>query len=366
MKTILLLVLKGRGLRQSFFLSLSIVSMAASLFGAPNERQVTKLAEGAYSIGHPNSNDGNVNGNTTVIIGDREVFVVDSCYSPSAAREDIAQIRKWTDKPVGFLLNTHFHNDHNNGNKAYLDAFPSLAIVAQEETKRDMDLIQPGNIEREPKQLGTAIAAFKQGKDPRGNPLSEDDKKQVQAMLPGLEEALADSKTMVYTPPTLTFTDKIDVNLGNREVQVKHLGRGNTPGDAIVYLPKEKILVAGDLLVHPIPYTFDGYPAEWAQTLQRMALLDAVTIVPGHGAVQHDKAFLNLTADLLQSAVDQVRARIRQIGHPGFHSVDDVKASVDLTPFRQKFAGDDKDLQAEFDDMAAHLVKIVFSEAAQR
>jgi cyclase len=366
MKTSLLGTLNGRSLRREFFLSLLIVSMAASLFGAPNERQVTKLAEGVYAIEHPNSNDGNVNGNTTVIIGDREVFVVDSCYLPSAAREDIAQIRKWTDKPVGYLLNTHFHNDHNNGNKAYLDAFPSLAIVAQEETKRDMDLIQPGNIEREPKQLGAAIAAFKQGKDPRGNPLSEDDKKQVQAMLPGLEEALADSKTMVYTPPTLTFTDKIDVNVGNREVQVKYLGRGNTPGDAIVYLPKEKILVAGDLLVHPIPYTFDGYPAEWSQTLQRMAQLDASTIVPGHGAVQHNKAFLNLTADLLQSAVDQVRARIRQIGHPGFHSVDDVKGSVDLTPFRQKFAGDDKDLQAEFDDMAAHLVKIVFSEAAQR
>ncbi len=366
MKTSLLAALKGRSLRQSFFLSLSMVAMAASLFGAPNERQVTKLADGIYSIEHPNSDDGNVNGNTTVIIGDREVFVVDSCYSPSAAREDIAQIRKWTDKPVGYLLNTHFHNDHNNGNKVYLDAFPALAIVAQEETKRDMDLIQPGNIEREPKQLGTAIAAFKQGKDQRGNPLSEEDKRQVQAMLPGLEQALTDSKTMVYTPPTLTFTDKIDVNLGNREVQVKHLGLGNTPGDAIVYLPKEKILVAGDLLVHPIPYTFDGYPAEWAQTLQRMAQLDASTIVPGHGAVLHDKAFLNLTADLMQSAVDQVRARIRQIGHPGFHTVDDVKGSVDLTPFRQKFAGDDKDLQAEFDDMATHLVKIVFSEAAQR
>ena len=159
--------------------------MATSLFGAPNERQVAKLAEGVYAIEHPNSNDGNVNGNTTVIIGDREVFVVDSCYSPAAAREDIAQIRKWTDKPVAYLLNTHFHNDHNNGNKTYLDAFPSLAIVAQEETKRDMDLIQPGNIERAPRQLGAAIAAFKQGKDQQGQPLSEDDKKQVQAMLPG-------------------------------------------------------------------------------------------------------------------------------------------------------------------------------------
>jgi hypothetical protein len=65
-------------------------------------------------------------------------------------------------------------------------------------------------------------------------------------------------------------------------------------------------------------------------------------------------------------AVDQVRARIRQIGHLGFHSVDDLKGSVDLTPFRQRFAGEDKYLQAEFDDMTSHLVKIVFNEAALR
>jgi cyclase len=171
---------------------------------------------------------------------------------------------------------------------------------------------------------------------------------------------------MVYQPPTLTFVDRLDIDIGTREVQVKHLGRGNTPGDAIVYLPKEKILIAGDLLVSPIPYTFDGYPAEWAQTLQNMAQLDATTIVPGHGPVLRDKAYLYLVADLMKSAVDQLRARISQIGHPGFHSLDDVKGSVDLTPFRAKFAGDDKDLQAEFDDMTAHLVKIAFSEAAQR
>jgi cyclase len=113
--------------------------------------------------------------------------VVDSCYLPSSAREDLAQIRQWTDKPVGYLLNTHFHNDHNNGNRTYLDAFPSLAIIAQEETKKDMDLIQPGNIERTPKQYAAMIAAFKQGKDQNGRTLSEDEKKQVQELLPGLE-----------------------------------------------------------------------------------------------------------------------------------------------------------------------------------
>jgi cyclase len=358
------------GLRRSLFLLLVALLIAAGpVFGDSvntNERRVTKLAEGVYAIQHQSSSDGNVNGNTTVIIGDREVFVVDSCYRPSLALEDIAQIRRWTDKPVGYLLNTHFHDDHNKGNKTYMDAFPSLAIIAQEETKKDMDLIQPGNIERSPKELAATIAAFRQGKDQHGHALSEDDKRQVTDLLPGLEQLLEEFKTVVYQPPTLTFTDKLDIDIGNREVQVLHLGRGNTPGDTVAYLPKEKILVAGDLLVHPIPYTYDGYPAEWVQTLQKMAQLDADAIVPGHGAVLHDKSYLFLVADLFKSAVEQVRARIRQIGHPGFHSVDEVKGSVDLTPFRAKFAGDDKDLQAEFDDMTVHLVKLVFNEAALR
>ncbi len=346
-------------------LSIAVLFVAASVSAQPN-RTVTKLADGVYAIQHPNTQEGSVSGNTTVIIGDREVFVVDSTYRQSQAQEDIAQIRQWTDKPVGYLLNTHFHNDHNNGNKTYLDAFPSLAIVAQEETKKDMDLIQPGNVERGPKRLAETLAAFKQGKNRRGEPLSEDDKKQVKELMPGLEQALAEQNALVYQPPTLTFTDSLDIDIGHREVQVLHLGRGNTPGDAIVYLPKEKIIVAGDLLVYPIPYTFDGYPAEWAQTLQKMSQLDADTFVPGHGPVLHDKTFLNLTTDLLTSTVEQLRARIRQIGHPGFRTVDDVKDFVDLTPFRKKFAGDDKALQDEFDDMAHHLVKIAFNEAALR
>jgi glyoxylase-like metal-dependent hydrolase (beta-lactamase superfamily II) len=345
---------------------IALLIAAGTLVGQTNERRVTKLADGVYAIEHQNLNDGNTSGNTTVIIGEREVFVVDSCYRASSAREDIAQIRQWTNKPVGYLLNTHFHNDHNNGNKTYLDAFPSLAIIAQEETKKDMDLIQPGNVERQPGELAALIATFKQGKDQSGHALSEDDKKQVQELLPGLEQAEAESKTLVYQSPTLTFADKLDIDIGNREVQVKYLGRGNTAGDAIVYLPKEKIIVAGDLLVHPIPYTYDGYPSEWVRTLHKMGQLDATTIVPGHGPILHDKAYLHLVADLMQSVVDQVRARIRQLGFPGGYTVEQIKGSVDLKTFRQQFAGDDKDLQAQFEDMADHLVKITFSEAAQR
>src|SRR5262245_61208386 len=99
-------------------------------------RKVTTLADGVYEIEH---RDESQSGNTTVVVGDRQVLVVDSCFLPSEAREDIAQIRQWTDKPVTFLLNTHFHNDHNLGNRVYMEAFPMITIIAHVETKREMD-----------------------------------------------------------------------------------------------------------------------------------------------------------------------------------------------------------------------------------
>src|ERR1700759_1667468 len=134
--------------RHRRLLSLTLLAvglLAAAPIFADTPRKVTKLADGVYAIEHQDSGDGSASGNTTVIIGDRQVFVVDSCFLPSAAREDIAQIRQWTDKPVSFVLNTHFHNDHNLGNRAYMDAFPSLTIIAHAETKKDMDMFGPGS-----------------------------------------------------------------------------------------------------------------------------------------------------------------------------------------------------------------------------
>ena len=93
-------------------------------------RTVTQIAEGVYVIRHPDAPDTFPQGNTTVVIGERDVLVVDSCYLPSSAREDIEQIRRWTTKPVRYLVNTHWHYDHTMGNGAYAEAFPGLAIVA--------------------------------------------------------------------------------------------------------------------------------------------------------------------------------------------------------------------------------------------
>jgi cyclase len=345
--------------------SLLALFATATVLAAQSERKVTKLAEGVYEIQHPAAG-GNVNGNTTVIIGGRQVFVVDTCYLPSVAREDIAQIRQWTDKPVSFVLNTHFHNDHNLGNRAYMDAFPALTIIAHVETKKEMDIFGPGSAMRAERDITSLQKMLDTGKTLDGQTLTDDDKKQVKDALARRMPAVEEVRKVQFQSATLTFEHDFSIDLGGREVQVKFLGRGNTPGDAIAYLPKEKIVVAGDLVVYPIPYIYDGYPSEWIQTLQNLAQLDADTIVPGHGPVMHDKTYLYLMRDFMNSAVDQMNEKLRQTRPAMFQTVDEVKGAIDLTPFRQRFAGTDKNLGDEFDDAATNLIKVVFEEASLR
>lgn len=330
------------------------------------ERKVTKLADEVYEIEH-REGDG---GNTTVVIGERQVLVVDTGFLPSAAREDIEQIRQWTDKPVSFVLNTHFHNDHNFGNRMYMDAYPGVTVIAQVETKKEMDRFGPGSLQREEKDsYGNQQALHKMletGKLPDGRALSEDDRKEVIAELARGPKIIEEMKNVKFQSATLWFERGFSVDLGNREVQVKFLGRGNTPGDAVAYLPKEKIVIAGDLVDYPLPNVYDGYPSEWIQTLQSLGQLDANTIVPGHGPVLHDKTYLYLLQDLMQSAVDQVNEKLRQTAPAMFQTADEVKGSVDLTAFRQRFAGKDAELGAAFDQVCARLVKLVFDEARLR
>jgi glyoxylase-like metal-dependent hydrolase (beta-lactamase superfamily II) len=99
----------------------------------------------------------------------------------------------------------------------------------------------------------------------------------------------------------------------------------------VVYLPKEKIAIVGDLVVSPIPYIYDGYSTEWVQTMQNLSRLDADTIVPGHGAIIHDKTYIFLVRDLLKSAVDQMNAELKRTGPAMFQTLDGVKGAVDLT-----------------------------------
>jgi cyclase len=334
------------------------------------KRLITKLAEGVYEIRHVDAPDAFPQGNTTVVIGYDAVLVVDSCYLPSSAREDIAQIREWTKKPVRFLLNTHWHYDHTMGNAEYVDAFPGIAVISQVETRNQIAGYNPQWFLKYPTRADLFRKVLESGKDFDGKPLSAADAESYKKSLAGVAlvqpEFEKSAKRLGDLVPKVTFDHEMTLNLGNREVRFLHEGRGNTAGDAAVYLPVEKILITGDLLDSPIPYHFGGYPNENVETLEALDRLDVQTIVPGHGEILRDKTFFHLELEFLRTVTEEVRRAIYKegAGSENFDKVrEDVLKNLDAASFRIRFAGTDRNDGDFFDETLDGLIKAAFAES---
>jgi glyoxylase-like metal-dependent hydrolase (beta-lactamase superfamily II) len=111
---------------------------------------------------------------------------------------------------------------------------------------------------------------------------------------------LQQKRVVRHTLANITFSDSLTIHLGNREIRVLHHDRAITPGDAYLYLPDERIVVMGDLLINPITFALFCYPSGWIRTLEAIDALDASTLVPGHGAVLRDEELLKATIGLLE------------------------------------------------------------------
>ena len=148
------------------------------------------------------------------------------------------------------------------------------------------------------------------------------------------EVLLEESQKIKITPPTLTFAKNMVLHRGAREIQIHYFGRGNTRGDAVVYLPREKVVIAGDLVVHPTPYGFGSFPKDWIQTLHQVAALDFEYLIPGHGEVQRDKAYLELLIEILEFVVDEVEQAVA-----ADLSLEETKGQVSLDRFASRIAG---------------------------
>lgn len=326
------------------------------------QRSVTKVAEGVYAIRHADAPDTNPQGNTTVIVGERSVLVIDSAYLPSSAAEDITQIRHWTDKPVRYLLNTHWHPDHQRGNSVYVDAFPEVTIVAHRETAKLMAAYDAANRERYPKRLQSMKESLAKGRDADGKALDATARTELQKTVEGRSRVMAELERSRLQLPTLTFDSELTLDLGNRSVEIRHDGIGDTRGDAWAYLPRDQVLVTGDLLVAPVPYFFAGYPESLAQRLRRLQDLDVKAIVPGHGDVMRDKNYLRAVLEMIETIVGQVNAAVVRIGSLSAR-LEDVRPQIDVAEYRRRFAGDDPNNQEYFDESIEGLIKDAFQQA---
>ena len=241
---------------------------------ADKQEKFIKLAENSYCLtaeGDPN---------TGVIVGNDGVMVIDTRATPAMAQDVIRHVRSVTDKPVKYVLLTHYHAVRVMGAAAYKAQY----IIASQGT---YDLIK----ERGQQDFDSEVQRF-----PRLFRSVES--------VPGL------------TWPNLVFDHSLTLWLGKIEVQIKHIGKGHSKGDTIAWMPKEKVLFSGDLVEEgATPYCGDAYFTEWPETLERLRAFKAEKLVPGRGdammtAAASDQAIAG-TAAFLRDMRRQVEAGVK-------------------------------------------------------
>lgn len=335
----------------SFLRAFALLCLLPALVRAENAPthtfQAVTVAEGIVAFIASESNTGIVSGNCIAVLGDDGVLVVDSTNFPSHARQIVGEIKKMTDQPVRFLVHTHWHPDHLLGDGEFRSAFPGVAIVSTTFTKQAIRDLAPkyvlGGLQQGPDYAVSLRKQVAEGKDDTGKTLTEADKKYLADFARSIDFAIPEYKQYQMLLPNVTFDNVLTLSLGKREVQVLFLGRGNTGGDAVIFVPDAKVVMAGDLLVWPTPYSYGSYLSEWLVTLNKLKALGASTYVPGHGPVEHDDSYINLLSSALQSVLAQVRTAVAK-----HLSLEETRKQVDVSEFKKKFCGDDHDRQIAF------------------
>jgi glyoxylase-like metal-dependent hydrolase (beta-lactamase superfamily II) len=283
------------------FLRVLFLVLPAFCLAGDDLFEIKPVADGVYAaIAKPTYR---VNSNTVIILLGDGVLVVDANSTPSAARSLIEQIKKLTPMPVKYLVNTHFHWDHSQGNEVYLSAWPAgVEIISSEATRANVEQL---GIARWRREIVAMPQEIEQLKADLQKASSAEQKKSIQEKLAEAEAYFAELKNIHITLPTMTVDRRLVLHRGSRTVEILWLGRAHTDGDLFVFLPAEKVLATGDALHGWTPTMRDSYPYEWIQTLDAAEKLDFEYVIGGHGEVIHGKQKFELWKhyfrDLLES-----------------------------------------------------------------
>lgn len=264
--------------------------------------------------------------NSAVIAGEGGVLLVDSSAGPGEARVLRAAIRTITDLPVRYIVDTHFHFDHALGHAA----FPEAVTIGHAATRAGLELGR-----RQPTLAANIEGMAVRVSELRAKAAAETDAETRAALLADSASADAYGKelaALVPMPSQLTFTDRLTLWLGSREVRILHLGRGHTAGDTVVWLPAERVMCTGDLYNGYIGYMGDAYVEEWPATLDRLAGLDFRTIIPGHGKPFEGKDGIAP----VQACLRDLWRQAEQLKRKGVAAAD-AAASIDLRAHASRF-----------------------------
>jgi cyclase len=301
--------------------------------------RTVKVADGVYAFITPEERTGFQSGNSIAIVGDDGVLVFDTGNIPGSTRRQIAEIRKLTDKPVRYVVNSHWHPDHNLGNSIYRAEFPGVRIIGTSATRA-------GILERVPTYFGQMKGfaptdslmklRLSTGRMRDSSKMPDDVRQVWTLVVRDYADFMPEMLQAKPSPPDLISDDSLTLFLGNRRVKVMSPGRGNTAGDTYIFLPDERVLLTGDLVTFPGPFPSTSYFAEWIRDLDELKALHASVIVPGHGEVQHDYAYIDMVRELLVFTREQARDAVLH-GVP----LDTLQKRIDFAPFIKRFGNGD-------------------------
>lgn len=315
---------------------------------------VEQLADGVYALIRSSPPGFAVDANNLVVVNDADVVVVDANVSISSTREILAAIRKITDKPVRYVVNTHWHDDHIVGNQVYRDAFPGVEFVGHAAMR---PYLTTTGVENR-KAMVSGVAGFigflkgtlEKNESPAGGPLDAEERATFTNDLRMAERYAAEAPGFQNVLPTVAIADRLTLHRGDRTIEIRAIGRGHTAADLVVHLPKEGIVAAGDLVVWPVPLvgSNQSHVGDWSATLDSLVALKPAVVVPGHGPVLRDFAYLKLLASMFASIDAQTRAAVAR-----GESLEAARKSVKLDEFRTKLAGDSRVRRILFSSYAA-------------
>lgn len=301
--------------------------------GPDYKHRMTKITETVYradAAGSPG-----MNSTSWVFVNDADVLVTDSEGSPASARSLLAGVATVTNKPVRYLVDTHFHFDHAYGNPGLP---PSVQVIGSEFTRKMLLSAEA--------RTGTTIRFFV-------NPMParvEDLKKQAAAEADpskkkALQEQLASAEATlgVYSgnfplqPPNLTVKSAMSVWSGSKEFQIMWIGRAHTAGDLIVYVPSEKTVATGDMIFKAaVGWQGDAFPNEHPATLEALKKLDVELMLPGHGDHVQGRANINAAITTMQAYLREEWRLASEAKQKGL-SPEDAAKSMDLSRFRDTY-----------------------------
>ena len=263
-----------------------------------------------------------------VIVNEDDVLLVESHISPAAAYAVVDEIEALTDKPVRYVVNTHYHFDHAHGNQIYP---PNVHVIGHEVT-REM-LINGGSTGRSYQSfLGGLPAQIAALEERIGGIEDEEERSEAEGMLAYMKNFQAGLAATVPTGPNTTLSERMTLFRGDREIRLLFFGRGHTGGDVVVHLPKERVIITGDLLVPSLPYMGDGYLEEWVRTLEHLKGLDFDWVLPGHGNPFQDRERITYLQDYLRDLHAQAVAL-----HAEGLSYEEAAGRIDMTGHADRY-----------------------------